>query len=322
MTTVVPFMDPTRPAQANPEYLAQAIDQFGVTNLFGSPALLKVLGRHARTRELTFPGLRRIISAGAAVPADTIALMSSAMSADARVHTPYGATECLPVTSISNVELTPEVLEKTRTGAGICVGKAVSPNQVAIMRIMDKAADDLHPEDLLKPFEVGEIVVHGPTTTDQYWQRDEQTRLAKTIDGSGRLWHRMGDIGYRDEQDRIWYCGRKSQRVETASGALFPDQVEAVFNAHRAVERSALVGIPGAGAEGRQRPVLCIERVKGQADPDNDTLIRELIAMAKEHANLAQIRHYLMHPGFPVDIRHNAKIGREQLGQWAAEQLP
>ena len=43
MTAIVPDMDPTRPARVNPAKIVEAIDDFGVTNLFGSPALLRQL---------------------------------------------------------------------------------------------------------------------------------------------------------------------------------------------------------------------------------------------------------------------------------------
>jgi len=314
MTTVVPKMDPTRPAKANPAYLVQAIERFEVTNLFGSPALLKVLGRHAASRELRFPTLRRVLSAGAAVPGETVRVMRAAMGEDGAVHTPYGATECLPVASISSEELTDELQARTRAGAGICVGRPVPPNEVAILRVLDDAAEVLHPEDLLPTGETGEIIVHGPTVTERYWRRDEATRLAKTRGDDGRLWHRMGDCGYFDDAGRLWYCGRKTQRVETPSGPLFADQVEAIFNACEGVERTALVGL---GEFGAAEPVLCVEAPGG----DEETLRAALLAMAQDHPELAQLRHVLFHPGFPVDIRHNAKIGREALADWAAERL-
>jgi acyl-CoA synthetase (AMP-forming)/AMP-acid ligase II len=325
MTTVVPYMDPTRPAQANPLYLAQAIKQFKVTNLFGSPALLKVLGRHAQATQTRFSTLKRVLSAGAAVPAATVRMMQAAMGDDGAVHTPYGATECLPVASISSREMDDELVAATNAGKGTCVGMPVTPNRVAIMRLMDEVADVLHPEDLLPAGEVGEIVVHGPTTTDRYWQREAQTRLAKTEDGEGRVWHRMGDAGYLDETGRLWYCGRKSQRVETPEGPLFADQVEALFNALEGIERTALVG---HGEFGDQRPVLCVETSKAQSI-DETALRQAVLQRAREVSTgktpaftaLAGLEQILFHPAFPVDIRHNSKIGREALAAWAAEQL-
>ncbi len=314
MTTVVPHMDPTRPAQADPKLLVQAIERFGVTNLFGSPALLKVLGRHARDQGLRFPTVRRVLSAGAAVPAETVGMMQAALGEGGRVHTPYGATECLPVASISSAELSGDLQARTRAGAGICVGRPVAPNRVAILRLLDEPAEVLHPEDLLPQGETGEIIVTGPTATDSYWRREEQTRLAKTRDDDGTTWHRMGDIGRFDEEGRLWYCGRKSQRVETVQGPLFADQVEAIFNDIEGVERTALVGVPDGGA---QAPVLCVEA----PDADHEALRRALLDHAAGHPSLAGLRQVLFHPGFPVDIRHNAKIGREALAAWAAETL-
>lgn len=320
MTTVVPYMDPTRPAKANPVYLRQAIEQFSVSNVFGSPALLKVLGSYCREQDLQLPTLKRVLSAGAAVPADTVTMMQQAMTSAGRVHTPYGATECLPVASISSAEMTPELIDATRAGRGTCVGRPVAPNRVAILRLSDEPADRLHADDLLPAGEVGEIIVQGPTTTETYWRRDTQTRLAKIGDEDGRIWHRMGDAGYFDQEGRLWFCGRKSQRVQTADGDLFADQVEAIFNTVEGVERSALVGL---GEPGRQEPVLCVElrradKATGSAlEKSVTTAIRE---RAAQHDSLRRLERVLFHPGFPVDTRHNSKIGREKLTLWAGNQ--
>jgi acyl-coenzyme A synthetase/AMP-(fatty) acid ligase len=126
----------------------------------------------------------------------------------------------------------------------------------------------------------------------------------------------MGDLGWRDEQGRIWFCGRKAHRVITAQGTLFTIPCEALFNSHAQVFRSALVGV-GDGAH--KRPVICIELEKNVA-ADQPTLREELLAIAGSHELTRQIKTVLFHPAFPVDIRHNAKIFREQLAVWAGEQ--
>ncbi|MEJ2535365.1 MAG: fatty acid CoA ligase family protein [Gammaproteobacteria bacterium] len=319
MTTVVPWMDPTRPAKADPALLAEAVNRFGVTNVFGSPALLRNLGRYAGQRSLRFGTVRRVLSAGAAVPVATVRAMEAALPEGAEVHTPYGATECLPVATICGRELDElddATAGKTAAGAGICVGRPVPGNELRILKVTDEAMERLDDACLARPGEPGEIAVCGPTTTDSYWRRERQTRLAKMLDEEGRVWHRMGDIGYFDDDGRLWYCGRKSQRVRLGDRDLFPDQVEAVFNAHPGVERSALVGV---GERAPQRPVLCIEASDGR---DGDAgLVHELDAVARAHEGLDVIRDFLFHPGFPVDIRHNAKIGREALARWAAGRL-
>jgi acyl-CoA synthetase (AMP-forming)/AMP-acid ligase II len=318
MTTVVPSMDPTRPARADPARLVQAIREFGVSNVFGSPALVRVLGEYAAARQLQLGSVKRVISAGAAVPIEVIRTMQRALPGEARIFTPYGATECLPVAAISSAEIDPDVERRTLAGDGICVGRPVPPNRVAVMPIRDGVEDRLDEAALLPTGAIGEIIVHGPTTTDAYWQRDRQTRLAKTTDARGRLWHRMGDAGYFDAHGRLWYCGRKSQRIEVDGETLFPDQLEALFNPHPDVLRTALVGVSGgAGCAA----VLCVELRGRRGRRQRERIRADLLQMAQATPRTRRIRHVLFHHGFPVDIRHNAKIGRERLAAWAAGRL-
>ena len=83
------------------------------------------------------------------------------------------------------------------------------------------------------------------------------------------------------------------------------------------MRRSALVSV---GENGYVRPVICVELV---ASPrlSPDVIRAELLNRAAEFEQTRQIRDVLFHPAFPVDIRHNAKIGREELARWAAGQL-
>lgn len=314
MTSVIPCMDPTRPAKAKPDLLLQSIERFEVNTVFGSPALLRVLARYTDENSVSLASIKRIISAGAAVPIDVMRRLEPALPDGARIFTPYGATECLPVANISNHEINPELERRTRLGEGICVGLPVSPNRVGIVPITDEPLPRLDSSPFLAPNETGEIVVYGPTTTDAYWQRDEQTRLAKSVDDTGAIWHRMGDIGFLDESGRLWYCGRKSQRVETSGQTLFTDQLEAVFNTHPDVSRTALVGVGRAGAV---TPVLCIELAQKKSRAERTRIREALQEMAAGNPRTRLIRTFLFHPAFPVDIRHNAKIGREQLAVWA-----
>jgi acyl-coenzyme A synthetase/AMP-(fatty) acid ligase len=51
-------MDPTRPARANPAKLIDAIQRFGVNQMFGSPALLDVLSRYGEQHAIRLPSLQ------------------------------------------------------------------------------------------------------------------------------------------------------------------------------------------------------------------------------------------------------------------------
>jgi hypothetical protein len=50
-------------------------------------------------------------------------------------------------------------------------------------------------------------------------------------------------------------------------------------------------------------------------------LVRELQAMAAAHEVTRRIATFFVHPGFPVDIRHNSKIFREKLAVWAIGEM-
>ncbi|MFC3814327.1 olefin beta-lactone synthetase [Lysobacter sp. GCM10012299] len=317
LTSIIPDMDPTKPALADPRKLHDAIARFGVDQLFGSPALMAVLAGHG----MPLPTVKRVTSAGAPVPADVVAKMRELLPDDAQFWTPYGATECLPVAVIEGRELQ-ATRAATEAGAGTCVGRPVAPNEVRIIAIGDDAIAQWSPDLEVATGVVGEISVAGPSVTDQYFNREAQTRLAKIrerlADGSERIVHRMGDVGYLDAEGRLWFCGRKSHRVETGQGPLYTEQVEPVFNTHGQVRRTALVGI---GTPGAQQPVLCVELQPGVDAGQWPRIERELRALGQTQPHTADIDRFALHPKFPVDIRHNAKIGREKLASWAAALL-
>ncbi len=318
LTSIIPDMDPTRPARANPHKLHAAIAKFGVNQLFGSPALLRVLADHGQK----LPTIRRVTSAGAPVPADVVARILELLPSEAQLWTPYGATECLPVAVIDGCELL-TLRARTEVGAGTCVGRAVAGNTVRIIRIDDGEIPHWSDALLVGAGQVGEITVTGPSTTDAYFNRDAQTRLAKIReplpDGGERIVHRMGDLGWIDGEGRLWFCGRKSQRVVIdALTTLCTEQVEPVFNTHPEVARTALVGV---GEPGAQRALLCVELERGVDAAQWPRIQHELRHIGNGLVHAAKVEAFLHYPKpFPVDIRHNAKIGRERLASWAARQ--
>ncbi len=315
MTAVLPRMDFTRPARVNPRAILEPIRAFGVTNLFGSPALIRHVGRYAAHQGIRLPTLRRVISAGAPVPWQALETFRKLLADGVQVYTPYGATEALPVCSLGSDEILQETRHATARGAGVCVGRPVEGIEIKIIRISDQpiahGAEDLE----AAPGEVGEIAVRGPVVTASYWNRPQATALAKIPDPRGGVWHRMGDLGYLDHSGRLWFCGRKSQRVITPAGTLFTVPCEGIFNAHPGVARSALVAVPRPGGA---EPVLCVEPERTVRPWELGKLRRELLALGARHDLTRAIRTVLFHGSFPVDIRHNAKIFREKLAAWAA----
>ena len=317
MTTVFPEMDFTRPGEVDPLEIITPIQEYKVTHMFGSPALLDRVSRYGKGRGIKLPTLRRVLSAGAPVPARVLKRFATMLSTDAEIHTPYGATEALPVCSITSRELCSRI--DTRPGQGVCIGPPLAGVHLAVIRI-DDGPIPLWSEDLRVPAgEIGELVVWGPNVSTEYFGLPEANDLAKIQSPEG-IRHRMGDLGYMDEEGRVWFCGRKSQRVITPQGPLFTVACEGIFNEHPKVYRSALVGV---GDPPQQRPVLCVELEDDEKKKDKGSpqLRKEILDLGAHDAQTKQIRTLLFHPSFPVDVRHNAKIFREQLARWTRDQI-
>lgn len=314
VTTVLPEMDFSRPARAEPSKLLAAARDWQVTQAFASPAVWRRVSDHCARTDMRIESLRQVFSCGAAVPADVLRSTLACVAQGARMHTPYGATECLPVATIEAAEVLAETAAATDRGAGVCVGRKFDSIDWRVIRIMDEPIATIEDAEELPVRQIGELIVRGPQASPHYVTRIDANAAAKIADGQG-FWHRMGDVGYVDDDGRFWYCGRKSQRVETATGPLFTECVEAIFNTHPAVRRSALVGI---GPRQRQTPVLVIEP---NPRAMQRRLTEELRQLAQDHSLTCSIDHFLLHPGLPVDVRHNAKIYRELLATRAARKL-
>ena len=318
MTAVVPDMDARKPGSADPAKIIDAITTQGCTNVFGSPALLANLGRHGVETHTQLPSVRRILSAGAPARPQVLAQVSTLLSDNAEIYTPYGATEALPVALIGSRELLDEsLLRQTAEGHGICVGRPVAGMTVRIIGITDDAIATWSDDLCVPPGQIGEITARGPVVTGAYWGHPDQTALAK-IDDGGQTVHRMGDLGFIDDQGRIWMCGRKSHRVQTADATHFTLPVERIFDAHPAVCRTALVGL---GPPGRAEPVVLIEPAP-KATVSKRDLVDALTELGAQFDQTRAIQRFELFRGvFPTDIRHNAKIVREDLTVWANRRL-
>lgn len=323
MTTIVPEIDPRRPAAFDPAQIVQAIRQESVTNSFGSPTLWGKIGAYCVVHGITLPTVRRVLCAGAAVPA-TLWQNSLQFLPNGRLHSPYGATECLPVASISADEIQPNAV------AGACVGRPAVGIDIKIIEIVDGPIALLSAARELAPGNIGEVIVRGPIVTKVYDALPEATSLAKISDApvsegsmqvapeaSTGIWHRMGDCGYFDAEGCLWFCGRKVERVVTIEGVLHTEPCEQVFRQHPRARRCALIGV---GERPHQRPALVVEtNVRDQRQARE--LARELRALGLKYPHTKDITRFYFRVKFPVDVRHNAKIHRLTLAVWARTAL-
>lgn len=329
-STVIPRIDPAHPATASARNLVRHIQDLRIERSFASPAIWNRLARYAGPRNIRLPSLRQILAAGAPVaphiPRDLARIVPKACA----FHTPYGATEALPVSSVCLTDMNMSLA--TRPGgrdargdaplAGICVGQPFEGIRWRIIAIEDGPLQDWKSLTLLRAGEVGELLVTGPQVTTRYFD-DDAANLAHKVWEGERVWHRMGDVGYLDTLGRFWYCGRKSHRVETSHGTLHSIPCEMVLNRHPAIHRTALVGL---GPRGEEIPYLVAEPWEEHWPWSRSAARRlreELAALAAEDPQTAGIGvdRIFLRRRLPVDVRHNAKIRREEVKDWVAVQV-
>ncbi len=318
MTTVVPEINPSKPATVDPAKIVQAIQQCGVTNSFGSPVLWEKIGAYCIENGETLPSLKRILMAGASVPPQLMVQFQKVL-VKGQVHSPYGATEVLPVSSISDNEVLCETANLTARGKGTCVGRPLPGVEVKIISVSDVPIEASVLENPMTQGEIGEIVATGPSVTREYDGLPKATREAK-IECEGKIWHRMGDLGYFDSQGRIWFCGRKAERVEAASKTYYTDCCEGVFNTVPLVFRSALIGLR---QKNKTIPAIVVEPLKNrfpQTEKERSQFIEGLQEAAATTSVTSDIKTFLFDRAFPVDVRHNAKINRLILAKRINEQ--
>lgn len=310
MTSCIPDMDPSKPGSCDPKKLYQNIIDQKPTFVAGSPAIWERVADYCIENNLTLPGVKYIVMFGAPVSV-LIHRKFKALLPNGTTYTPYGATEALPVSNISGDFILKNTAQATENGKGTCIGTPAPGTTVKIIKITDDVIEKLSDAKILSPNEIGEIIVSGPTVTKEYLDLPSITREAKIYDGE-TIWHRMGDMGFVDPDGLLWFLGRKGHRVETTEGLMTPISVEAIFNRHPSVRRSALIGL---GKLGRQTPAIVIERSDGQflSGKERSIFESELLSLAKKSPHTAMIQKIFLSKHFPVDVRHNIKIDRTKL---------
>ncbi len=317
--SIIPDMDPTQPAKVNPEKFVASIKKYNVSYSFGSPAIWNVVSEYCIEKRIVLESMSQVLMAGAPVPYDLLQRVTSILPEGSSIFTPYGATESLPIASISGSEILTDTWAESVKGRGTCVGKALPGLDIKILKISDKPLTMFKKEDELESYEIGEIIVKGDVVTKSYANNPSETLLAKIKDGDG-FWHRMGDVGYLDDKARLWFCGRKAHRVMLDEKTLYTIPCEAIINEHPDVYRSALVGVFPRDNGTYKEAAIIVEPLKNRA-VDKNRLLKEVKALSVASEVTRKVSHFMVHQNFPVDIRHNAKIFREKLAVWAQKEI-
>ncbi|MEU2912585.1 AMP-binding protein [Streptomyces massasporeus] len=300
VTTLAPAVNHLAPARSSPEELVGPVLEHGASILLASPAVLTLIARHCARHRITLPSVRQVLSFGAPLRVRLAEALREAVPDDAEILSVYGATECLPVSSIDDHDLRATRDRPPAGHAGTCLGRPL-PGLRA--RILDTDATGL-----------GEIAVSGPTVSPAYHARPDADAVTKSDTDHGVL-HRTGDLGRLDDEGRLWFLGRKAHLITGPGFGLTTEDIEAAADTAPGIRRTALVGV---GTAVCQLPVLCVEPLPATS---RGAALAAVRAALKDHPEGHRVGALLIRPRFPTDPRHNSKIDRMRLAGWAARHL-
>ena len=310
--STVPDMDVSSPGTLTAATLLDAVEAVDASLVFASPAailsVLETLDELGARDRTALDHVRLLLSAGAPVPGHVLRAAVDRLVPNAAVHTPYGMTECLPVADIDLVSLEslgPDALHHL----GVCVGMPVDSVELLIDPLDELGVPTGLPTS--EPGLLGEVRVraaHQRLGYDRLWHT---THLASPADGT----HATGDIGTIDADGRLWIGGRTGHVIRTATGPVAPTPIERAVDMLDGIRRSAAVGVGPAGA---QVVVVIAETNDAGRRPCQSSLDRiDRIRAAVAEATGLDVAACLEVPSLPVDRRHNSKIDRTHLADWA-----
>ena len=306
IASAIPDVHPTRPGRLPAAALAAAVAAVDATLVWASPATLRSV--IATAAELSpgdraaLQGVRLLMSAGAPVPAALLRGVGGVVPR-ARLHTPYGMTEALPVADIDLAGI-----EAAGEGDGVCVGLPVPG---VVVRVSPLDAEGRADADLTEaPGVVGEICVSAPHVKDRYDRLWATERDASRTPG----WHRTGDVGHLDAEGRLWVGGRLAHVVVTADGVITPVGVEHRVEALPQVRAAAVVGV---GPRGTQALVVVVETPEGAGRGPADVALTQAVRAVAG----VPVAAVLTTSALPVDKRHNSKVDRTAVAAWAERVL-
>ncbi len=316
VTAIVPVIDKAGKKSSDSwENIETLIDQ-GVTSLVLAPAHLHQTAQYIKENKISVSSLKRVISVGEPLNPSQIEHIASHLSEDAEVHALYCTGDAAPITWIDNKEIHEDTKELSEKGFGNCIGRPVVKNNVNLIKITDDPIEQWSEDLVVSRGDTGEIVVKLGLVSDNECSIPEQNTLDK-IHEADNVWLRTGDLGWMDKGDRIWYCGKKHQRIITQNATLFTIPCETIFNTHKSVSQSTIVGV---GPIGGKKPVICVELEKENM-LSKEEIEEELLALAKKYIITKHIDTVLFPISMPMHNEHSLDPVREKLTAWAEKQL-
>ncbi|NYT66140.1 AMP-binding protein [Alcaligenaceae bacterium] len=245
----------------DPHETEQLLTAYDKVSVFAAPTMITRLQASAKGK---LPGLHTLVNGGAAMyVADTLRFIEQFGPRLAQI---YGQGETPMTISAMPKTMHSVTHPQAMTRLASC-GVAQTGMQV---KVVDAQGHTLPPN------EIGEIIVHGPTVMNGYWNLPEATAAALQ-----NGWLQTGDLGSFDADGFLTLKARSKEVIISGGSNIYPREVEEILLLHPAVTEVSVVG--HADADWGEVVVACIV-----ANGDHEQLRAELEQLCLE--NIARFK--------------------------------
>jgi len=322
VSTVLPAFDVGTPGQNDAVTLFAQLRSCDVTCTTLNPFLLRALAAYCEEKELSMPGVRRMVTGGAPISRDDL-INITAVAPKADVWVFYGSTEVEPMAHIEAKEMIgfksrasedPELVDE-----GVNVGHFAEGLRYKFLKLHPDpitvgSAEDWSQLEVARG-EVGELIVAGEHVCRDYYNFPEAFERSKILDVDGTVWHRTGDMCRLDERGYLWMVGRVHNTIRRAGSYCFPVRAEIILSRLPFAKHAAYLGVPDKELGERTVGVIVPKEPQDEATMKAWRAEVERV-MAKNDVPLDAL---LFRDEIPMDPRHHSKVEynvlREQLAR-------
>ncbi|WP_456791451.1 amino acid adenylation domain-containing protein [Bradyrhizobium sp. USDA 4506] len=283
----------------DPQYLAQTIEQYGVTALHFVPPMLREFlksnGVHA------FPALRHVFCSGDVLAAETMAHFQAAFGSSVRLHNLYGPTE-------ASIDVTAWECTPLGGGTSVPIGR---PIDNTCTYILDQSMS------LLPVGIIGELYLGGIGLARGYLRKPALTAasfLPNPFSGNGDRLYRTGDLARYLPDGNIEFVGRRDHQVKVRGNRIELSEIEQALVAHPSVRQVVVL----ARRDEVQDQCIWAYVVK---DEGNDTSAATL-----KHYIRTRLPDYMLPAQYAflseIPLTHNGKVDRKALLGLSASGTP
>ncbi len=208
---------------------SKLITKYKCNFIAGVPTLYEALLRLPNMEKADLSSLKGVFSGGDSLTIELKKKFDKFLydhKAVIQIREGYGTTECVTASC-----LTPPTMHRE--------GSIGLPFPDTYYKIVTPGTDEELPYG-----EEGEILLAGPTVMREYLHHPEETAQTLRKHADGLTWVYTGDLGVMDADGFVYFRGRRKRMIITSGYNVYPAQIENILEAHEAVQRSCVIGVP------------------------------------------------------------------------------